>query len=196
MATVSQEADLDKEAQAVDMVTASKRTPAVTILGESTLVLAIRAAWVEFRPLTVELRRTTMDTTKRPLGLLVKTRLPAVVLVLLHTVGLSTLRQKVRNASSTLSRDLSWKCTALSLPVPSYFTAESRRKNVACLLFLNSSVAYFLLSQSFSHLLVLVNSHARFLALSSFAGYVYYYNSRTGISQWERPMELDFPLSK
>lgn len=70
------------------------------------------------------------------------------------------------------------------------------RKNVACLLFLNSSVAYFLLSQSFSHLLVLVNSHARFLALSSFAGYVYYYNSRTGISQWERPMELDFPLSK
>ena len=126
MATVSQEADLDKEAQAVDMVTASKRTPAVTILGESTLVLAIRAAWVEFRPLTVELRRTTMDTTKRPLGLLVKTRLPAVVLVLLHTVGLSTLRQKVRNASSTLSRDLSWKCTALSLPVPSYFTAESR----------------------------------------------------------------------
>ena len=24
-------------------------------------------------------------------------------------------------------------------------------------------------------------------------GYVYYYNSRTGVSQWERPMELDFP---
>jgi hypothetical protein len=24
-------------------------------------------------------------------------------------------------------------------------------------------------------------------------GYVYYYNSKTGVSQWERPMELDFP---
>lgn len=26
-------------------------------------------------------------------------------------------------------------------------------------------------------------------------GYVYYYNSKSGVSQWERPMELDFPLS-
>lgn len=27
-------------------------------------------------------------------------------------------------------------------------------------------------------------------------GYVYYYNSKSGVSQWERPMELDFPMSK
>jgi len=26
-------------------------------------------------------------------------------------------------------------------------------------------------------------------------GYVYYYNARSGVSQWERPMELDFPMS-
>ena len=26
-------------------------------------------------------------------------------------------------------------------------------------------------------------------------GYVYYYNSKSGVSQWERPMELDYPLS-
>jgi len=26
-------------------------------------------------------------------------------------------------------------------------------------------------------------------------GYQYYYNSVTGVSQWERPMELDFPLT-
>ena len=26
-------------------------------------------------------------------------------------------------------------------------------------------------------------------------GYVYYYNSKSGVSQWERPMELDFPMS-
>lgn len=26
-------------------------------------------------------------------------------------------------------------------------------------------------------------------------GYQYYYNSHTGVSQWERPMELDFPLT-
>ena len=27
-------------------------------------------------------------------------------------------------------------------------------------------------------------------------GYVYYYNARSGVSQWERPMELDFPMSQ
>lgn len=26
-------------------------------------------------------------------------------------------------------------------------------------------------------------------------GYVYYYNSKSGVSQWERPVELDFPVS-
>ena len=26
-------------------------------------------------------------------------------------------------------------------------------------------------------------------------GCVYYYNARSGVSQWERPMELDFPMS-
>lgn len=26
-------------------------------------------------------------------------------------------------------------------------------------------------------------------------GYVYYYNSKTGVSQWERPVELGFPMS-
>mmetsp|Transcript_10888 Transcript_10888/g.49478 ORF Transcript_10888/g.49478 Transcript_10888/m.49478 type:complete len:190 (+) Transcript_10888:474-1043(+) len=26
-------------------------------------------------------------------------------------------------------------------------------------------------------------------------GYVYYYNSKSGVSQWERPVELDYPLS-
>ena len=26
-------------------------------------------------------------------------------------------------------------------------------------------------------------------------GYCYYYNSHTGVSQWERPLALDFPIS-
>ncbi|KAK3266633.1 hypothetical protein CYMTET_24754 [Cymbomonas tetramitiformis] len=27
-------------------------------------------------------------------------------------------------------------------------------------------------------------------------GHCYYYNTKTGVSQWERPMEMDFPMSK